>query len=106
MPFSTTPDLSTEDLIASRPLFSRIFQGLFAFTSLNFYFPERPQTALRWKEGGKLEEFLEIPGDSEKEMNYDPARKRLFWPLVFHGKPMGFRSSSVCLKPPTTGKTS
>ncbi len=90
MPFSTIPDLSTEDLIASRPLFSRIFQGLFSFTSLNFYFPERPQTALRWKEGGKLEEFLEITGTSEKEMNYDPARKRLFWPLVFHGKPMGF----------------
>jgi tetratricopeptide (TPR) repeat protein len=87
---SPIPDLSTEDLIASRALFSRIFQGLFPFHSLNFYFPDRPQAALSWKDGGKLDEFVEITGTGEKEMVFDPVRKRLFWPLVFHGKPMGF----------------
>ncbi len=87
---SPIPELSTEDLIASRALFSRIFQGLFPFHSLNFYFPDRPQAALSWKDGGKLDEFVEITGTGEKEMVFDPVRKRLFWPLVFHGKPMGF----------------
>lgn len=90
MPFSQVPDLSTEDLMASRVLFSRIFQGLLPFTSLNFYFPEQPQGALSWKEGEKLEEFVDPSGTLEKEMNFDPQRKRLFWPLTFHGKSMGF----------------
>jgi tetratricopeptide (TPR) repeat protein len=90
MPFSTLPNLSPEDLIASRSLFSRIFQGLFPHTSLNFYFPDRPQATLNWKEGGKLEEFGDGSWAAEREMNYDPERKRLFWPLVFHGKPIGF----------------
>lgn len=90
MPFSTIPSLSPEDLIASRALFSRIFQGLLPFTSLNFYFPELPQSTLSWKEGGKLEEFGDITWAAEREMNYDPGRKRLFWPLAIHGKPIGF----------------
>ena len=90
MLFSTIPNLSPEDLTASRAVFSGIFQGLLPFTSLNFYFPERPQSALSWKEGGNLEEFVAINGASQKEMTYDPERKRLFWPMVFHGKPVGF----------------
>ena len=90
MPFSTTPDISPEDLLASRALFSKIFQGLFAFHSLNFYFPESPQSALTWKEGGNLEEFVGSNWGTQKEMFYDPGRKRLFWPLVFHGAPIGF----------------
>jgi tetratricopeptide (TPR) repeat protein len=90
MPFSTTPDLSPEDLLASRTLFSKIFQGLFSFHSLNFYFSERPQSALTWKEGGNLEEFVGSDWVSKKEMYYDSGRKRLFWPLVFHGTPVGF----------------
>jgi hypothetical protein len=90
MPFSTIPNLYPEDLIASRSLFSRIFQGLFPVTSLNFYFPDHPQSTLNWKEGGKLEEFGDVIGTTEKEMNYDPGRKRLFWPLAFHGKSIGY----------------
>ncbi|MBA4391945.1 MAG: hypothetical protein C0407_00165 [Desulfobacca sp.] len=90
MPFSAIPNISPEDLIASRSLFSRIFQGLFSFTSLNFYFPEHPQSTLNWKEGGKLEEFGDVIGATEKEMTYDPDRKRLFCPLIFHGKPIGY----------------
>ena len=90
MPLSVTPDLSPEDLSASRALFSKIFQGLFSFHSLNFYFPERPQSVLTWKEGGSLEEFVGRPWVTQKEMNYDPERKRLFWPLTFNGTPMGF----------------
>ena len=84
------PDLSPEDLLSSRALFFRTFQGLFSFHSLNFYFPERPQSALTWKEGGNLEEFVGSNWVAQKEMNYDPVRKRLFWPLVFHGKSIGF----------------
>ena len=90
MSFSTIPDLSTKDLMASRSLFSRIFHGLFPFQSINFYFPEHPQSALSWKEGGKLEEFVEVRWVTEYEMHYDPVRKRLFWPLAFHGKSIGF----------------
>ncbi|MCJ7833132.1 MAG: hypothetical protein MUQ20_01945, partial [Deltaproteobacteria bacterium] len=90
MPFPTTPDLSPEDIEASHALFSRIFQGLLSFHSLNFYFPERPQSALTWKEGGNLEEIVGSTWVIQKEMNYDPERKRLFWPLIFHGKPIGF----------------
>jgi tetratricopeptide (TPR) repeat protein len=90
MPFSTTPDLSPDDLLASRPLFSKIFQGLFSFHSLNFYFPERPQSALTWREGGNLEEFTGSDWASKKKVIYDSGRKRLFWPLVWHGTPIGF----------------
>lgn len=90
MPFSSAPDLSPDDLLASRALFSKIFQGLFSFHSLNFYFPERPQSALTWREGGNLEEFAGSDWASKKEMAYDSGRKRLFWPLVRHGTPIGF----------------
>ena len=90
MPFSTTPILSAEDLLASRALFSKIFQGLFSFHSLNFYLPERPQSALTWREWGNLEEFVGSDWASKKEMVYDSGRKRLFWPLVWHGNPIGF----------------
>jgi Tfp pilus assembly protein PilF len=90
MPFPAVPDLSPEDIEASRALFSRIFQGLLSFHSLNFFFPERPQSALTWMEGGNLEEFVGSTWVIQKEMHYDPERKRLFWPLIFHGKPIGF----------------
>jgi tetratricopeptide (TPR) repeat protein len=90
MPFSPTPDLSPEDLLASRTLFSKIFQGLFSYHSLNFYFPERPQSALTWKESGNLEELDGSDWVSKKEMHYDSGRKRLFWPLTFHSTPVGF----------------
>lgn len=90
MPISPVPNLSPEDLITSRALFFRIFQGLIHFHSLNFYFPDLPQSTLSWKEGGKLEEFSDLKWESEKEMTYDPEQKRLFWPLFFHGKPLGF----------------
>lgn len=90
MSFSVQMTLTPDDLIASRTLFSKIFQGLFHFTSLNFYFPESPQSALNWKEGGNLEEFIGINWNDQKEIYHDPERKRLFWPLVFHGKSLGF----------------
>ena len=90
MSFSVQTNLTPDDLIASRTLFSKIFQGLFHFTSLNFYFPDSPQSALNWKEGGNLEEFMGINWSNQKESTHDPERKRLFWPLVFHGKSLGF----------------
>ncbi len=90
MPFSTIHDLSPEDLLASRVLFSKIFQGLFSFHSLNFYFPERPQSALTWKEGGNLEEFVDSHWVNQKKMQFDPLRKRLYWPLMYHGRTLGF----------------
>jgi tetratricopeptide (TPR) repeat protein len=90
MPFITIPSLSPEDLIASRSLFSRIFQGLLPFSSLHFYFPDHPQSTLNWKDGEKLEEFGDILGTTEKEVSYDPLRQRLFCPLHLHGKPIGY----------------
>ena len=90
MTFSTVPDLSPDDLIASRALFSRVFQGLLPFSSLNFYFPDHPQSTLNWKDSGKLEEFADILGTAEPEMRYDPLRKRLFYPLNIQGRSLGF----------------
>ena len=104
MPFSTIHDLSPEDLLASRVLFSRIFQGLFSFHSLNFYFPERPQSALTWKEGGNLEEFVDSHWVNQKKMQFDPLRKRLYWPLMYHGQPWDSWSCSAGPRFPGTMK--
>jgi tetratricopeptide (TPR) repeat protein len=90
MPFSITPDISPEDLSASRTHFSKIFQGLYFFHALNFFFPESPQSALNWREGGNLEEFVGSDWVLKKEMHFDSSRKRLFFPLAYHGNPLGF----------------
>jgi tetratricopeptide (TPR) repeat protein len=80
------PELSPEDLVASRPAFIKTFQSLFPFSSLHFYFPERPQSALTWKEGDGLEELGDLDWDKRKEIFYQPRRKRLFLPLTLQGK--------------------
>jgi len=86
MKMESFPELSPEDLVASRPSFIKTFQGLFPFSSLHFYFPERPQSALTWKEGDGLEELGDLDWDKRKEIFYQPQRKRLFLPLTLQGK--------------------
>jgi tetratricopeptide (TPR) repeat protein len=90
MPFSSRPTLIPEDLIASRTLFLKIFQGLFHFTSLNFYFPDSPQSALHWTEGLSLDEFTGLTRDKPEGIRYDQSRKRLYYPLVSQGQSLGF----------------
>jgi len=84
------PELSPEDLMDARVLFNRIFHGILPFRSLNFYLPDHPQSALTWKEGGDLEEVLKSSRIHNWEMHYDEAAKRLFYPLTYHQRPLGF----------------
>lgn len=86
----TPPELHPEDLLNARVLLVKVFQGMLPFHSIHFYFPDRPQSALSWKEGGNLEEVWQNPGVEAGEMHYDGERKRLFYPLSFHKKSLGF----------------
>jgi tetratricopeptide (TPR) repeat protein len=79
-------DLSPEDLIASKPVFTKVFQGFFPYSSLNFYFPDRPQSALIWKEGEHLEEFVDRDWTALKEISYHSHQKRLFLPMILYGR--------------------
>ncbi|HMK65748.1 MAG TPA: hypothetical protein VK564_08120, partial [Thermodesulfobacteriota bacterium] len=90
MPIPARPALTAEDLIASRTLFSKIFQGIFPFTSINFYLPDSPQSVLSWRESISLEEFSDLNREAKEGVTYDPIRKRLFCHLFFNGQSLGF----------------